>query len=177
MPVSIEFGALKRNHARKELNAVAQSTEMILRPALPGDVETMQTVVNTFAESGEMLPRNLSEMYENLRDYLVVESDGELAGCVALHLVWSDLAEIKSLAVTEAARGQGIGSKLVEAALEEARRLGLPKVFALTFRPEFFERLGFKLIDKNELPHKIWGECIRCPKFPNCDEQAVVIDL
>jgi len=175
--VSIEFGALKRNHARKELNAVAQSTEMILRPALPGDVETMQTVVNTFAESGEMLPRNLSEMYENLRDYLVVESDGELAGCVALHLVWSDLAEIKSLAVTEAARGQGIGSKLVEAALEEARRLGLPKVFALTFRPEFFERLGFKLIDKNELPHKIWGECIRCPKFPNCDEQAVVIDL
>jgi amino-acid N-acetyltransferase len=159
------------------LTAVPQLTESILRAALPADVPKMQKVVNTFAESGEMLPRNLSEMYENLRDYLVVESDGDLVGCVALHLVWSDLAEVKSLAVTKAVQGQGVGKKMVNAALDEARRLGLPKVFALTFKPAFFERLGFRLIDKNELPHKIWGECIRCPKFPDCDEQAVIIDL
>jgi amino-acid N-acetyltransferase len=138
-----------------------------------GDVPTIQQLVNYFADKGDMLPRALSEIYENIRDYFVVRDSNQVIGCTALHVSWSDLAEIRSLAVNENSQGQGIGSSLVLACLNEAKELALPNVFCLTRRPAFFEKLGFNLIDKAELPHKVWAECFRCPKFPNCDEVAL----
>lgn len=156
---------------------MSHSAVSTIRSARPADVPAIQHLVNAFAADGLMLSRTLSELYENLRDFLVYEQDGQVLGCTALHVIWDNLAEVKSLAVDPALQGKGVGSDLVRAALDEARRLGIPRVFALTFRAHFFERLGFHAIDKHELPQKIWGECIRCPKFPDCGEQAVQIDL
>lgn len=138
----------------------------------------MHRLINHFADSNEMLPRSLAEMYENIRDYFVVRgADGQVVACVALHVCWSDLAEVKSLAVFEENQKEGIGAQLVHACLDEAKELGIPTVFALTYKPGFFEKLGFTLIDKMELPQKVWTECFHCPKFPNCDEQALVYHL
>ena len=138
------------------------------------DVTRMHELINYFAGRDEMLARPLSEMYENIRDYFVVREGEGLMGCVALHTVWSDLAEIKSLAVAEAGQRSGVGRELVEACLSEARELGLKTVFCLTYKPEFFEKSGFVRVDKMTLPHKVWTECFRCPKFPNCDEVALI---
>jgi amino-acid N-acetyltransferase len=148
-----------------------------LRRARMADVPLMQRLINSFAERGEMLPRSLSEIYENLRDYLVAEVDGELVGCCALHVTWSDLAEIKSLAVREDRRGLSIGQRLVQACLEEGRQLGVPRVFVLTYIPDYFARLGFRQVEKADLPQKVWSECIRCPRFPDCGEVGMVLDL
>lgn len=134
-------------------------------------------LVNYFAARGEMLPRPLSEVYENIRDFFVVLDGEKVIGCGALHISWADLAEIKSLAVSEDRHGKGIGSALVQACLDEARALGIPTVFCLTYKPDFFKTLGFLLVDKSELPHKVWGECYRCPKFPNCDEVALIYHM
>jgi amino-acid N-acetyltransferase len=148
--------------------------KMVLRKASMGDVESIQTLVNSFAERGEMLPRPLSEIYENLRDYTVAEIDGHPIGCVALHINWADLVEIKSLAVSPDYQSQGVGRLLVERCLEEACSLGLATVFALTLVPDFFEKLGFVRGIVDELPRKVWVECYRCPKFPKCDEVAML---
>ena len=137
----------------------------------------MQRLINSFADKGEMLARPLSEIYEKLRDYFVVREGGQVVGCVALHIMWSDLAELRSLAVAEDNQKQGIGSQLVAACLEEASALGMGSVFCLTYRPTFFIRSGFAQIDKKELPQKVWTECYRCPKFPDCDEVALVYRL
>jgi len=141
------------------------------------DVPQMHELVNYFADRGEMLARPLSEMYENIRDYFVVRQGERVIACAALHIMWSDLAEIKSVAVAEGSQRQGIGDRLVLACLKEAKRLGIPIVFCLTYKPAFFERHGFSQLDKMELPHKVWGECYRCPKFPNCDEVALICHL
>jgi amino-acid N-acetyltransferase len=148
-----------------------------LRSARVVDVPAIQRLVNQFADRGEMLPRSLSEIYENVRDYVVVERDGEIAGCCALHVTWGDLAEIKSLAVRDDLRGGGLGRQLVEACLGEAGRLGLPRVFVLTYIPAFFAQFGFRQVEKSELPQKVWSECIRCPKFPDCGEVGMVRDV
>ncbi len=137
----------------------------------------MQKLVNGFADRGEMLYRSLNDIYENIRDYNIVEVNGEIVGCCALHVSWGDLAEIKSLAVAEEFHGQGWGKMLIEKCIEEARELGVPQVFALTYRPTFFERMGFSRIDKNDLPRKIWSECINCPKYPDCGEEALTRDV
>ena len=141
------------------------------------DVPAIHRLVNFFADKGEMLHRPLSEVYENLRDFFVIRKDEEVAACVALHICWSDLAEIKSLAVREEDQDQGVGKRLAEACIEEARGLGIATLFALTYKPTFFEKLGFKRVDVQELPRKVWGECQRCPKFPNCDETALLLPL
>jgi len=141
------------------------------------DVPAIHRLVNFFADRGEMLHRPLSEVYENLRDFFVIRKDEELAACVALHICWSDLAEIKSLAVREEDQDQGVGKTLAEACIEEARGLGIATLFALTYKPTFFEKLGFKRVDVQKLPRKVWGECQRCPKFPNCDETALILPL
>jgi len=141
------------------------------------DVPQMQQLINYFADKGEMLARSLSEIYKNIRDYFVVRQGERVIACVALHVSWSDLAEIKSLAVTEDYQKQGIGDQLVEACLKEAKELGIPTIFCLTYKPAFFEKGGFSQIDKAELPHKVWGECYRCPKFPDCDEVALIYHL
>ena len=142
------------------------------------DAQAIHDLINLYAQRGDMLPRTMGEVYENLRDFYVVRGDdGTFMGCVALHIVWSDLAEIKSLAVPEDAQTRGLGSLLVEAAVEEARNIGLSRCFALTYRPAFFERLGFVQADVMKLPRKVWNECYRCPKFPSCNEIALVRDL
>jgi amino-acid N-acetyltransferase len=141
------------------------------------DAEAIHDLINLFAQRGDMLPRTMGEVYENLRDFFVVRVEGELLGCAALHIVWSDLAEIKSLAVAEGGQTRGLGSLLVRACLAEARQIGLRQVFGLTYRPTFFERLGFRQADVMTLPRKVWNECYRCPKFPSCNEIAVVLDI
>jgi amino-acid N-acetyltransferase len=138
------------------------------------DVSQMHQLINYFADKNEMLARSLSEIYENIRDYFVLMEGDEVIACVALHVLWEDLAEIKSLAVAEGSQQRGIGNELVKACLAEAKELGLSTVFCLTYKPGFFERFGFRQIDKMELPHKVWTECFRCPKFPNCDEVALI---
>ena len=145
-----------------------------IEKACIGDVSQMHRLINQFADRNEMLARSLSEIYENIRDYFVVREGDRVIACVALHVIWEDLAEIKSLAVAESGQKQGVGSQLVKACLEEAKELGLSTVFCLTYKPAFFERAGFSQIDKAELPQKVWTECFRCPKFPNCDEVALI---
>ncbi len=146
--------------------------------ATMGDVTHIFEVVTYFADRDEMLHRPLSEIFETLRDFYVArDDDGEFLGCVALHLLWSDLAEVKSLAVRENRQLKGVGAELVKACLTEARRLELPQVFALTYKPGFFEKLGFHIANVSNFPRKVWNECYRCPKFPSCNEIAVSIDL
>jgi amino-acid N-acetyltransferase len=142
-----------------------------------GDANSMHQMISYFADKGEVLPRALSEIYEGIRDYFVVRKRGQVIACAALHVTWVDLAEIRSLAVDEKAQNQRIGSVLVQACLEEAKELGIPRVFCLVRKPAFFEKHGFQLIDKAELPHKVWAECYRCPKFPDCDEVALIRHL
>jgi amino-acid N-acetyltransferase len=141
------------------------------------DATSMHQIISHFADKGEILPRALSEIYEDIRDYFVVREGGRVIACVALHVTWVDLAEIRSLAVDEMEQNQKIGSLLIQACLEEAKELGIPRVFCLVRKPAFFEKHGFKLIDKMELPQKVWVECYRCPKFPNCDEVALIRHL
>ncbi|MFQ5987242.1 MAG: N-acetyltransferase [Dehalococcoidia bacterium] len=147
---------------------------MKVEKARIGDIPQIQRLVNYFADKGEMLPRSLSELYENIRDLFVVRDGDEVIACAALHVFWSDLAEIRAVAVAEEKQDKGAGALLVEACLEETRSLGIETVFCLTYKPDFFERLGFHQVDMMELPRKVWGECQRCPKFPHCDEVALV---
>ena len=153
------------------------SEQSRIEKATMADAPTIQDLVNSFASLGEVLPRPLAEIYEHLRDFLVVRDNERPVACAALHIMWEDLAEIRSVAVLDEWQEKGVGALLVEACLDEARSLGIPTVFALTRQPGFFERLGFRQADVMALPRKVWGECFRCPKFPNCDEVAVVIDL
>jgi amino-acid N-acetyltransferase len=141
------------------------------------DAPSIHRMISHFADKGEMLPRALSEIYEDIRDYFVVRKGSQVIACAALHVNWVDLAEIRSLAVDEKEQHQSIGSLLAQACLGEAKELGIPRVFCLVRKPAFFERHGFKLIDKTELPQKVWVECYRCPKFPNCDEVALIRSL
>lgn len=157
------------------MTATAQTLKV--QPAAVADAPAIHELVNGFARRGEMLPRTTSEIYEGLRDFSVVRVGGEVVACGALHILWEDLGEVRSVAVRDDRQGQGLGTLLVRAHLREARALGLRTVFALTFRPEFFERLGFRQADVMTLPRKVWNECYRCPKFPTCNEIAVVADV
>jgi amino-acid N-acetyltransferase len=141
------------------------------------DAAQMHKLINQFATREEMLPRALSEIYENIRDYFVVREAGKVVACVALHVSWSDLAEVKSLAVADGWQDKGIGKELVKKCLEEAKELGIATVFCLTYKPDFFQKCGFSLIEKSQLPRKVWGECYTCPKFPDCDEVPLVVNL
>jgi amino-acid N-acetyltransferase len=142
------------------------------------DAKAICDLVNVFARRGEMLPRTMAEVYGNLRDFYVIRDEGgELVACGGLHILWEDLGEIKSLAVREDMQGRGLGQRIVEACVDEAREIGLQTAFALTYRPGFFEKLGFTQADVMTLPRKVWGECYRCPKFPGCNEIAMVRPL
>ncbi len=152
-------------------------THALVRASI-ADAQAICDLVNAFARKGEMLPRTMSEVYQNLRDFYVVHDDsGAMVACGGLHIIWADMAEIKSLAVREDMQGHGLGAQIVEACVAEARTLGLQTAFALTYRPGFFERLGFEQADVMTLPRKVWGECYRCPKFPGCNEIAMVRPL
>jgi len=141
------------------------------------DAKAIHSLVNIFARKEDMLPRSLNELYENIRDFYVCFNNDSIVGTAALHILWDDLAEIRSVSVSNKYQRQGIGRKLIRKCLHEAKKMGVNKVFALTYRPGYFKRLGFTEIDKNSLPHKIWGECLKCHKFPDCDESAVSMNL
>jgi amino-acid N-acetyltransferase len=141
------------------------------------DVPQIHKLVNYFAEKDEMLPRSLSELYENIRDFFVVRDNDKMVACASLHVFWSDLAEIRSLAVAEGSQDKGLGAQLLKACVREAEELGITTVFCLTYQPPLFEKYGFAQVDKMELPRKVWTECYRCPKFPDCDEVALIYKL
>jgi len=148
-----------------------------IRKAVIADTKQIHKLVNDFAKKDEMLPRALNELYEGIRDFFVYEDGGTIVGVCALRILWEDLAEIRSLAVGKQWQLSGIGKQLISKCLREARELGIKKVFALTYRPDFFKKNGFSDIDKAKLPQKIWGDCLKCHKFPECDEHAVIIYL
>lgn len=164
---------------RKDKTGLPQTTaqQVQIRKARVDDVPRIQKLIHIFADRGEMLHRSLNELYETMRDFTVVEENGRIVACAAIHVTWDDLAELKSVAVAPEAQGKGYGKLVVSRCLEEARELGLRRVFALTYKPEFFARFGFQIIDRNMLPHKVWGECIKCHKFPNCNETAMMCYL
>ncbi|MFH0825755.1 MAG: N-acetyltransferase [Pseudomonadota bacterium] len=151
----------------------------MIRKAGLHDVKAIHALVAEHAGEGRILGRALSEIYGQLRDFTVAEDpeSGAVLGCGALHFVWEDIAEIRSLAVTGASQGKGLGTGIIEALLDEGREAGVKRVFVLTYRPPIFERLDFRIIKKSLLPHKIWADCIRCTKFPECDEIALERNL
>jgi amino-acid N-acetyltransferase len=157
------------------------SDDIIVRRATLADVEAMHALINGFANKGLMLSKSRRQLYENIRDFHVAEVLGQnkqraFAGCGALHVIWGDLGEIRSLAVDQGLQNKGIGQQLARVLLQEAETLKLPRIFTLTYQQSFFEHLGFRLVDKASMPHKVWGECMDCPKFPNCDELAMIKD-
>ncbi len=147
---------------------------MNIRSAKISDVKAIHALISSYAERDRMLFRSMADIYENLQCFSVAEIDGDIVGCCALEIIWSDLAEIKSLAVDRTRKQKGIGKMLVAAAVEQAAALGVPTVFALTLEPEFFEKSGFKTVEKETLPMKVWSDCAKCPKQQNCDEIAVI---
>ncbi len=150
---------------------------MTIRKARIPDAKAIHKLLLTYAQQELMLSRSLPDIYEVIRSFYVYEAAGEIIGAVSLQICWEDLAEVRSLAVAEGQMKKGIGRQLVQACLDEALELGLKKVFALTYQPLFFEKMGFLYIEKAELPQKIWSDCVKCPKFPDCDEIAMRIVL
>lgn len=149
-----------------------------VRKARMTDVRPIHHLLTTCAADGLLLPRSLSQLYGHLRDFYVVENESDgLVGCAALSIVWENMAEVRSLAVAHDIRRRGCGRMLVEACIAEARELAIHKLFALTYQLPFFQALGFSLVEKDVLPQKVWMDCIHCPKFPDCDENAVLMHL
>lgn len=151
----------------------------MIRKAKISDAKAIHKLLSAFSDRGEILPRSLNEIYDNLRDHSIY-CQGEpesIVGVCAIHVSWENLAEIRSLAVEEGFTKKGVGQALVESCLAEARELGISRVFVLTYKKDFFEKRGFRVIDKADLPHKIWSDCLKCVKFPNCDEIAMIKEI
>lgn len=151
----------------------------LIRKAKIGDVRQIQKMLANHAQRGDLLPRSLSELFDNLRDIFVYLDDNqpEIIATCSMHVCWEDLAEIRSLVVRGPYRRKGIGRELVEACISEASTLDLRRIFVLTYKVEFFQKLGFREVDKATLPHKIWADCIKCFKFPECDETALILEV
>ena len=150
---------------------------MHLRPARIPDVPALCALIKSHADKGKMILRPLDELYANLREFLVAEDAGRIIGCAAVHIFWSDLAELKCLAVDDACQGRGIGRALCDALTKDMQRLGVTRIFTLTSATAFFEKVGYRKVEKDALPRFIWGECVRCPSFPVCNEDALVRDV
>ncbi len=147
----------------------------MIRNARMDDIKEIHSLLNHFADQGLLLACSISSLYDRLRDFIVyINQEGDVVGVCALHITWENLAEIRSLAVNEKYQGKGIGAKLVDECLKEAKLFCIGKVFTLTYQPVFFKKQGFVNIDKRDLPHKIWSDCIHCHKFPDCDEEALI---
>lgn len=151
--------------------------DYVVRPAAIGDVPYIHHLVENYAAQGNLLPRPMGELYRHLRDFFVVEVNAKIAGCGALEIFTEDLGEIRSLVVDDQYKRHGLGRLLVDRLLAEARTIGLRRIMALTYVPEFFHKLGFKTVPKETLPEKVWGICVKCYKFNNCDEIAVLHEL
>lgn len=149
----------------------------MIRDAGLTDVPAIRELINSHAERDRMLFRSLADLYESLRDFQVFEEGDAVVGCAALQIVWSDLAEVKSLAVREDWQGRGVGAALVEAVIAEGRQLRLGRIFTLTLEEEFFEKQGFRKAPMDVLPMKVWSDCVRCPKQDRCDEIAMMLEL
>ncbi|RLD98584.1 MAG: N-acetyltransferase [Aquificota bacterium] len=141
------------------------------------DAPQIHKLINSYAGEGFLLPRSLMDIYESIRDFFVIREGDRVVATAALKVVWEDLAEVRSVLVSDEFKGRGWGRALVEACIREARELGVKKVFVLTNSPGYFSRLGFRLVDKRKLPHKVWFDCLKCPKFPDCDEVAMMMVL
>jgi len=153
----------------------AEVPRLTIRPARVGDVPGIYAQIRVFADRKLMIRRSLAELYESIREFSVALNDeNRVVGCVALHVFWEDLAEIRCLAVADHVQGLGVGRRLVDAGWQSARELGIKSVFALTTAVGFFERCGYHQFDKSELPQRIWNECVRCPAFPSCPEVALI---
>ena len=153
---------------------MATLLEVTYRAARPADVPALHALIGIFAAKQLMLARPQSELYDTIRDFIVAEAEtGGLVGCAAVHIATDRIAELKALAVAEGAQGRGVGRQLVASCFDEARRLGLERLFCLTYQIEFFTRLGFVKVDRSRLPEKVWGECVRCHRFLDCDEVAM----
>jgi amino-acid N-acetyltransferase len=148
-----------------------------IRPAKVTDVKEIHKLIEYYANKKEMLHRSLNAIYEDIQEFVVLEDGNGIIGCGALHVSWKNLAEVKSLAISEQYKKQGLGRGIVEKLQENAKKLDIQRVFALTFKPEFFKKLGYTIILKEILPHKIWNECINCYLFPDCGEIALLIYL
>lgn len=148
-----------------------------LKKATMADVGQIFALIKYYADEQLMLPRPLGVLYETIRDFVIAQENGEIVGVGALHVVWQNLGEIRSLAVKRESCGRGIGRMMVEFLKEEARSLKISELFALTYQPGFFQKCGFQLVTKDVFPAKVWTDCINCIKFPNCDEVAVKITL
>ena len=149
----------------------------MIEKARIGDPPAILGLIRHYSSLELMLPRSLNSIFDSLRDFHVCRENDEVIGCAALHIAWQGLAEVRSLAVAESAQGRGIGRGLVGACLREAREMNVERVFVLTYVPEFFAPFGFQERDKDELPHKVWADCINCPKFPDCDEFPLMRDV
>ena len=160
--------------SRPEASPVPQP---IVRPAAIGDVPTLHHLLEIYASKGNLLPRTLSELYRHLRDFFVIEIDGKVVACGALEIFTEDLGELRSLVVDEAHEGRGLGRLLVDRIIDEARAIGLTRLMALTYVPAFFHKLGFQTVAMDTLPEKVWSVCIKCYKYNNCDETAVLKEL
>lgn len=149
------------------------------RQAKFSDVEEIYNLIAGYAAQGIMLPKTHNVLYENIREFIVAEEidSKKIIGTGALHLTWNELAEVRSMAVHEDYKRHGVGAEIVKKLLEEGKEVGVKKFFTLTYSPKFFQSLGFKTTTKETLPHKIWKECIECPKFPNCDEIAMTLEI
>ncbi|MCG2704110.1 MAG: N-acetyltransferase [Candidatus Omnitrophica bacterium] len=148
-----------------------------IRKSVVSDAVYIQELINGIAKTGQVLPRSLNNIYENLRDFFVYEKEGRIYGCSALHITWENLAEIRSLVVHDSCRGRGIGRELVDVCCKEAKEFGINKVFLLTEKTVFFGKFGFEPVDKSLLPHKIWSDCVQCIHFPNCQETAMMKNI
>jgi amino-acid N-acetyltransferase len=149
----------------------------MIRKATLADTRQIQKVVNAYAAKGEMLPLAISEICERILEFFVWEEEGEILGCCAMHPSWEDLVELRSIAVTEAGAKKGIGTALVKSVLETSKEIGAKKIFLLTYKPDFFSKFGFIIVEKDTLPKKIWSDCLKCTKFPDCDETAMQLEL
>jgi amino-acid N-acetyltransferase len=149
----------------------------MIRKANIKDVKAIYELINLFAKDDLMLPRSINDIYDNLRDFFVYQEKDAILGCCALHISWEDLAEVRSLAVGHNQQRRGIGKQLVKACLDEAKELGIKKIFTLTYVPAYFEKLGFMRVNKSYLPRKVWGECISCVKFPDCSEVPMIKEI
>ncbi|MEI6130750.1 MAG: N-acetyltransferase [Planctomycetota bacterium] len=147
--------------------------KITIRPAVVADAKPIMTLVNELAVKQVMLPRSPASVIENVRGFVVADIDGKFAGCGALAVTWTDIAEIRSLAVEPALQKHGIGKKIVDALVIDAHRLGIPRLFAFTYVQAFFEKMGFGTCAHDDLPHKVFNDCMHCPKFQACDEIAM----
>jgi amino-acid N-acetyltransferase len=159
----------------KEGNPV--NSTITCRKAQPADVDALYLLIQGYADKGIMLPRSITALTRHIDSFIVAEEEGRLIGCGSLFRLGSDLVEIRSLGMAEGYKGKGLGSRIVDALLDEARTLGIPKVMALTYAVDFFRKNGFEVVDKEIFPEKVWTDCIHCAKQNCCDETAMLKTL